>query len=377
MKFLHISDLHLGKILNDVSLLADQEYILNRIIEISEDEQTDAVLIAGDVYQRSNPSAEAMALFDRFISRLTTRGKKIFMISGNHDSSERISYFSSLIREAGVHTPEAFSGALHKETIPDEYGEIDIYLMPFLRPSDVKRFYPDWEIRSYQDAVRAVLESVEIDAERRSILVCHQFIAGSETSDSEEISVGTLDQISASLFSAFDYVALGHLHRPQFISVSKLRYAGSPLKYSFSEAANEKSATIVDVREKGNITVHTRPLTPLRDLRMVKGSLWDIMHMPPSPDYVWVTVTDEIVPPDAKLDITSVFPNMLRFSVSNSRTLQEADEIIQERLESKSVSELFLDFYKQLNGNQEPTEKHMDVFQKVLKRLEEKRHASD
>lgn len=377
MRFLHIADLHLGKTLNDVSFLPDQAHILNGILNIAREQCADAVLIAGDVYQRSNPSAEAVQLFDSFITRLSECGKKVFIISGNHDSSERISYFSALIRQSGIYASEAFTGKLQKITLTDEYGLIHIHLLPFIRPADVRRLYPERNISTYQDALQAVMEENAVDKDARNVLLCHQFIMGGEVSDSEEMSIGTLDQISASLFDAFDYVALGHLHKPQRAVRDAVRYAGSPLKYSFSEAAHKKSATIVDINEKGNVKISVFPLSPVRDLRLVKGYMEDILKMPPSADYVWVTVTDEIVAPDARLDVMSVFPNMMKFTVSNSRTREDIDIADAESLESKSVSELFCDFYRLTNGDQPPTDKHMEVFEKVLRRLEDRKHAPD
>ena len=236
MRFLHIADLHLGKQMNDVTLLPDQEYILHQILSVAENERADAVLIAGDVYQRSSPQAEAMALLDRFISRLAEQGRQVFIISGNHDSAQRISYFSSLIKASGVYVTEAFDGRLQSVALRDREGEIIIWMLPFLRPSQVKRHLPEKKITTYQDAVEAVLRQTPIDPKKRNILLCHQFITGCETSDSEERAVGGLDNIDASVFDAFDYVALGHIHKPQKVRRDTLRYAGSPLKYSFSEA---------------------------------------------------------------------------------------------------------------------------------------------
>ncbi|MBQ3078666.1 MAG: exonuclease SbcCD subunit D [Clostridia bacterium] len=378
MKFLHIADLHIGKTLNDVSFLPDQEHILSQIVQIAEEENTDAVLIAGDVYQRSNPSAEAMAIFDKFLTKLVQIGQKVFIISGNHDSSERISYFSSLIRTSGVYVSESFTGTLQKVRLTDEGGAIDICLLPFLRPSSARRFFPDKEISDYKDAVQAALMSTPIDPSVRNIALCHQFITGGEISDSEEISIGTLEQIPSSLFDSFDYTALGHLHKPQKISKDTLRYAGSPLKYSFSEIGHKKSAAIVSMPKKGETEISLRPLHPLRDMRMVKGSFSDLMNEKPSQDYIWAVVTDEIVAPDAKLDLTAVFPNMLKFTVENSRTKADCDvDISSQGLENKSVNELFIDFYRLLNGGQTPTDMHMQVLSDVLSRLEGKTHEAD
>jgi len=374
MRFLHLSDLHLGKQLNDLSLLKDQEAALQQILSIAQAEQADAVLIAGDVYQRSAPQAEAMALFDWFVSRLTEMGKKTVMISGNHDSALRISYFSSLIREAGVYASSAFDGTLQHITLQDRDGEILIWMLPFIRPAQVRRALPEEKVASYQDAVGAVLRHAPIDRSKRNLLLCHQFITGSETSDSEELAVGGLENIDASLFDDFDYVALGHIHKPQKILRDTLRYAGSPLKYSFSEANHRKSVTVVDMQEKGNVQVRTVPLYPLHDVRLIEGKLDDIVRMPYSEDYVWITIHDEIVPPDARITLSVTFPNMLKFSVVNSRTQYDLDVLATQRMENKSISELFSDFYRLQNNDQAPGEKHMAVLDKVIRELEEAPH---
>ena len=371
MRLLHISDLHLGKQMNDWPLLPDQEAVLQQIVSITDREQVDAVLIAGDVYQRSSPQAEAMALFDAFLSQIVHLGKKVFIISGNHDSAPRISYFSSLIRSSGVYVSEAFDGKMQSVTLQDQDGEIVFWLLPFLRPSQVKRKLPEEKIITYQDAMEAVIRQTPVDPKKRNILLCHQFITGCETSDSEERAVGGLDNIDASAFDVFDYVALGHIHKPQKILRDTLRYAGSPLKYSFSEAGHKKSVTIVDVRTKGDIEVHNVPLYPIHDVRLVEGKLDDLMRMPYSEDYVWVTIHDELPPPDARVTLSPVFPNMMKFSIVNSRTKYDVDVLATQSMENKTVPELFSDFYRLQNNDQEPSDAHMKVLDKVLRELEE------
>ena len=373
MKFLHLSDLHLGKQMNDVSLLADQEAVLlGQVVPIARRENVDAVLIAGDVYQRATPQAEAVALFDRFVSELAAMGRRVFIISGNHDSAQRISYFSALVRSAGVYVTEAFEGRMQSVTLSDEYGELTVWMLPFLRPQQVKRFLPEEKIVTYQDAMQAVLRQTPIDGKKRNILLCHQFITGAVKSDSEEHTVGGLDQIDAAVFDAFDYVALGHIHRPQRVRRETLRYAGSPLKYSFSEADYGKSVPVVDVREKGCIDVHIVPLSPMRDVRRVEGMMDELMRMPYSEDYVWVTVHDECVPPDARVTLSGVFPNIMKFSIVNSKTKTDLDVTAAQRMESKSVVELFADFYRLQNNDQPPSAAHMKEIEKTLRELEER-----
>ena len=372
MRFLHIADLHLGKQMNDVSLLPDQEYILRQIVSVAENEQADAVLIAGDVYQRSSPQAEAMALFDSFVSELAGMGKKVFIISGNHDSAQRISYFSSLIKSSGVYVTEAFDGSVQSVTLRDRDGEIVVWMLPFLRPFQVKRRLPEEKIVTYQDAVAAVLRRTPVDAKKRNILLCHQFITGSETCESEERAVGGLDNIDASLFDAFDYVALGHIHKPQKVLRETLRYAGSPLKYSFSEAGHKKSVAVVDMNEKGDTAVRTVLLHPLHDVRMIEGEMDELMRLPYSEDYLWVTVHDELPPPDARVTLSVNFPNMMKYSVVNSSTKYDISVTGAESMENKTVPELFSDFYRLQNNGREPGEAQQKVLLKVLKELEEK-----
>jgi len=371
MRFLHIADLHLGKQMNDLSLMDDQRFILDQIAHIAAEEQADAVLIAGDVYQRSTPQAEAMALFDAFVSRLARDGRKVFVISGNHDSALRISYFSSLVRNAGVYVTEAFTGEMQHVTLQDADGELTVWMLPFLRPAQVRRALPEEKVTSYQDAVAAVLRNADIDLTGRNLLMCHQFIIGCEVCDSEELSVGTLDHIDGAVFDGFDYVALGHIHKPQKVLRDTLRYAGSPLKYSFSEAQHKKSVTIVDMREKGDVQVRKVPLYPLHDVRLIDGTLEEIMRMPYSEDYVWITIRDELPPPDAKVTLSVNFPNMMKFSVVNSRTKYDLDVRAAETVENKTVAELFTDFYRLQNNDQLPSEMHMQVLNKVIRELEE------
>lgn len=371
MRFLHVADLHLGKQMNDVSLLEDQQAVLDQILHIAAEEKADGVLIAGDVYQRTSPQAEAMALFDSFVSRLVRDGRKVFVISGNHDSALRLSYFSSLVKNSGLYVTETFNGELQHVELHDSDGEMTVWMLPFLRPAQVKRALPEEKITSYQDALQAVLRHAPIDHSKRNVLMCHQFILGCEVCDSEELSVGTLDHIDGAIFDGFDYVALGHIHKPQRVLRDTLRYAGSPLKYSFSEANHKKSVTIVDLQEKGEVTVRTVPLYPLHDVRLIEGRLDELMQMPYSEDYVWITIHDELPPPDAKVTLTVNFPNMMKFSVVNSKTKYDLDVKAAETLENKSVAELFCDFYRLQNNDQLPGEKHMAVLDKVIRELKE------
>ena len=370
MKFLHLADLHLGKRLNDVSFLEDQVRLLCQVEEIARSERADAVLIAGDVYQKASPQSEAMAAFDQFITRLKSMGLRVFVISGNHDSAQRISYFSSLLKQTGVYVSEAFDGRLQQVTLQDGYGEIVVSLLPFLKPVQVRQFYPDEKIETYQDAMQTVLRHSPVDPAKRNVLVCHQFITGAEISDSEEKTLGGLDNIDASVFADFDYVALGHIHKPQKCTRETLRYAGSLMKYSFSEVNQKKSVTVVEMGEKGNVVVHTVPLNAPHDMRLVEGFLDEVMALPYSEDYVWVTLRDELPPPDARVTVSTVFPNMMKFSILNSKTKTDEDILAKEQMENKTIEELFSDFYRLQNNDQPPTSQHMRILRTLLKKLE-------
>lgn len=370
MKFLHIADLHLGKRLNGVSFLEDQISLLNQISALAAAERADAVVIAGDVYQKASPQSEAMAAFDAFVTRLAAAGIRVLVISGNHDSAQRISYFSALVRNAGVYVSEEFTGTVQTVALSDAFGEVRFGLLPFLKPIQARRFYPDEKIETYEDAVRAVLRHSPVDPAARNVLVCHQFVTGAETCDSEETAVGGLDCVDASAFDDYDYVALGHIHGPQRLKRDTLRYAGSLMKYSFSEVNHRKSVTVVEMLEKGDVRLHTVPLTALHDMRTVEGMLSDVMAMPYSEDYVWVTIHDELPPPDARVTISTVFPNMLKFSVVNSKTKMDIDVLAREQMESKSVPELFSDFYRLQNNDVAPSERHIEMLTAILKELE-------
>lgn len=377
MKFMHLSDLHIGKRLNDISLIEDQAYALDRVLALVESENVDAVLIAGDVYQKASPQAEAMTVFDSFLTRLAEMDKRVFIISGNHDSDRRISYFAHFLKKTGVYVSEAFDGTLQTVTVTDGYGKIHIHLLPFLRPTSVKRFFPEEEIVTYEDAVRCVIAHSPVDEGDRNILVCHQLVTGAETCDSEEEAVGGLDNISPSAFDGFDYVALGHIHKPQRAGRAHMRYAGSLLKYSLSEKDHKKSVCIVDMKEKGNVSVELFPIDTLRDVREVRGEMDALLKMPYSEDYVRCVITDELPPPDARVTLSTVFPNMIKFSIENSKTQVDMDVSQVNDIENKSVMDLFREFYGLQNGGQEPSDAHMTVIEEILKEMEAHRDAAD
>ena len=371
MRFIHTADLHLGKRLHDVPLLEDQIYMLGELRKLAVERAADAVLIAGDVYQSSSPPSEAMSAFDSFVTALAADGIRVFAVSGNHDSERRIAYLASLVRGSGIYVSERFTGTLQQFTLTDEHGEIVVSLLPFVKPINVRRCFPEETIESYQDAVAAVLRRSPIDTAKRNILVCHQFITGAEPAGSEELSVGGVENIDAALFGDFDYVALGHIHRAQRVGRETVRYAGSPLKYSLAEAGHKKSVAVVDMGAKGDVNIELVPLEPLHDVREVEGFIAEIMRMPYSEDYVRVTVRDELVPPDARVTVATVFPNLLRFEVRNSKTGEAAESIAVQDVEDKSVEELFCEFFCLQNNGTQPDEEQLALIRRVLEEQEE------
>ncbi|MBR1496551.1 MAG: exonuclease SbcCD subunit D [Oscillospiraceae bacterium] len=355
MKLMHLSDLHLGKRLNGFSLLEDQAYILDRIVEAADAERPDAVLIAGDVYDKPVPPEEAVRLFDGFLYRLFERRLTVFVISGNHDSAERIAFGSRMMDERLRFSP-AYDGTAVPTVLHDEYGEVRIYSLPFIKPATVRRFFPDREIVSYTDAMRAAIENMALEPGVRNVLIAHQFVTGGTRSDSEEISVGGLDNVDAAVFDPFDYVALGHLHGPQSVGRETLRYCGTPLKYSFSEKDHEKSVTVVELGEKGKVGLRCLPLSPLRDLRELRGSYDELMLRAnyigtAVEDYLRVILTDEEEVYGAMDRLRTVYPNIMALEYDNARSRAAAlGEPEAERMESLSEEELFAAFYEAQNG---------------------------
>lgn len=355
MKLFHLSDLHLGKRVNEFSMLEDQEYILTKIINIIDEETPDAVLIAGDIYDKSVPPAEAVGLFDDFLYRLSRRRIQVFIISGNHDCAERIAFGSRLMDRSGIHMSPVYNGQITPILAEDEFGPVYIYMLPFVKPVHVRRFFPEEEIESYTDAVRAAIGHMNVEPSKRNILVAHQFVTGAVRSESEDVSVGGLDNVDASVYEPFDYVALGHIHRPQNIGKKTVRYSGTPLKYSFSEANHVKSITCVDMLEKGNVRVRTIPLEPRHDLREIKGSYLELTARSyyegtKTDDYMHITLTDEEDIPDAIGKLRVIYPNLMRLDYDNRRTRSSAQIGREETGKQKSPLTLFEEFYELQNG---------------------------
>ena len=356
MKFIHLSDLHLGIRVNDFSMSEDQRYILDRILDIIDSEAPDGIIIAGDIYDKSMPPAEAVAMFDDFISSIAERKIKTFIISGNHDSAERIAFGSRIMNAGGIYLSPVYNGDIKPVVMEDEYGAVNIYMLPFVRPSAVRAFYPDDDTDSYSSAVETAVKHMNADFSQRNIIITHQFVTGAVRSDSEDISVGGTDNVSADIFADFDYTALGHIHKPQNIGSERIRYCGTPLKYSFSEAKQDKSVTVIELGKKGEINVRTVGLIPLRDMTELKGSYDELMKKSfyegtgYTEDYVHITLTDENDIPDAVSKLRLVYHRLMKMDYDNARTKKQS--IIEGMTSARETDpeKLFGEFFESQNN---------------------------
>lgn len=379
MKFLHLSDLHIGKRVNEFSMIEDQKYILKQILSITEQKQVDAVIIAGDIYDKSVPSAEAVQVFDWFLTALADQKRKVFAISGNHDSAERIAFGAQLMSSRDVYVSPVYDGTVSEISLTDAYGEVMVYLLPFIKPAAVRHALENGQEEnlpeSYQEAVEIAVKRMDVDRKKRNILLAHQFVTGAGRCDSEDVSVGGLDNVDAEVFDAFDYVALGHIHSPQSVKKATVRYCGTPLKYSFSEAEQEKSATVVEMKEKGQTEIDTVPLYPLHDMHILKGTYLEVMAKDFYPDaakddYIKVILTDEEDILDGMQKLRTKYPNLMQLEYDNNRTRKNrAVEVIQD-VEQKSEMELFEEFYTLLN-NQPMSELQRKFMLQLLEEIRE------
>lgn len=374
MKFIHLSDLHIGKRVNEYSMLEDQEYILTKIINIIDGEKPDGVIIAGDVYDKSVPSAEAVELFDDFLVRLSKRNLYVFVISGNHDSPERIAFGGRLMEHSGVYMSPVYDGDIKPVVLEDEYGKINIWMLPFVKPVHIRRFNEDVEITSYTDAMSIAVGNLNVNNGERNIMITHQFVTGAERTESEEISVGGTDNVDVSVFDVFDYTALGHIHRPQNCKSEKVRYCGTPLKYSFSEAKDNKSVTVVEIKEKGSLDVKTIPLVPMRDLVEIKGKYDEIMHRDFycnttwQEDYTHITLTDEEDIIDAIGKLRTVYHNLMKLDYDNNRTRSTNSIDAAKDVERKTNYELFSEFYE-IQNNQPMSEEQSEFIKNLIEEI--------
>ena len=355
MKLVHLSDLHIGKRVNEVSMLDEQAYILTEILHRIDEVTPDAVLISGDVYDKSVPPAEAVTLLDDFLCRLAKRRLQVFLIAGNHDSAERLAFGSRLIEQTGIHISPVYDGTVPSYTLKDEHGKVYFYLLPFVKPAHVRRYFPDAEIESYTDAIRVAVENMHVDENCRNVLLAHQFVTGAATCESEEISVGGSDNVDAAVFAPFDYVALGHLHGPQNVSSNRIRYCGTPLKYSFSEAEHYKSLTVVELGEKGKVHLETLPLQPRHDMRQIRGTFAQFTDRAfydgtATDDYLHIILTDEEDVPEAIGRLRMIYPNMMKLSYDNTRT--RTNQIVDGAadVKHKTPLELFEELYEKQNN---------------------------
>lgn len=373
MKLIHLSDLHIGKRVNEFSMAEDQKYILNQILEIIDREQPDCVVIAGDVYDKSIPSAEAVQILDDFLTRLAGRKIPTAMISGNHDSPERLSFGAQLMKESGIYVSPVYDGQVQSIGFADEYGEVRVYLLPFLKPATVRHVYEEETVESYQDAVETAISHLPLDTSCRNVLVAHQFAAGASRCESEEMSVGGIDQVDVSVFDDFDYVALGHIHSPQSAGRPAVRYCGTPLKYSFSEAGQQKSVSVVELFEKGRMEIREVPLTPLRDMRKIRGTYLELTARSfyqgtNTEDYIQAILTDEEDIPDGMQKLRIIYPNLMRLEYDNRRTRENRQIQQAADAEEKSEAELFSQLYE-LQNNQPLDEEQKQFLEAVIRQV--------
>ena len=376
MRLIHLGDLHLGKSLGDFDLIEDQKYILDRILEIVDKNNIDGVLIAGDVYDRALPSEAATNLLDYFLKSLAERNVKTFMISGNHDSDDRLNYGSSLFAANQIYISAQFKGSLYKQTVNDEYGEVNIYLLPFVKASQVRHFFPEEKIENYDAAVRTILKYTDIDFEKRNVIVAHQFVAGigsdPELGGSEgagTMSVGLVEKIGYDCFDGFDYAALGHIHSPQCVGREEVRYSGSPLKYSLSEVNNNKSVPMITLGDKGDVKIELLKLRPLRDMRHLKGpieKLLDKSNISGPEDFIYATLTNEDIINDAMGIMQQVYPYTVRIDYDNSHTRELERIDITAITQHKSFDELISDFYRKMYSC-EISEEELQVMMETAK----------
>lgn len=378
MKLIHLSDLHLGKRVNEFSMIEDQQYILAHIINIIDEEKPQGIIIAGDVYDKSIPSEEAVGLLNDFLVKLAKRDLQVYIISGNHDSAVKLAFASELIDMSGIHIAPAYSGEVCKYVLEDADAKANIYMLPFVKPANVKKAFPDEEsdISDYTDALKVAISHMEVNDNTQddmvNILVAHQFVTGATRSDSEEISVGGVDNVEAEVFNDFDYVALGHIHGPQKVYRDTIRYCGTPLKYSFSEVNHKKSVTVIDIKGK-NIDISTRELTPKHDMRIIKGKFDELMLKEnyvdtPVDDYLQVVLTDEEDVVDAIGKLRIVYPNIMKLAYDNTRTRENRSLSDMGEVEEKSPLQLFEDFYENQN-NQPMSDEQNDYINELIEKI--------
>lgn len=371
MKFMHLADLHLGKNVNGYSLIKDQEFALNQIIKLLKKEKIKTLLIAGDVYQSTVPTVEATNLFSKFLSDLRKLKVKVLVISGNHDSPDRLAYANKFLKDSEIYISDTYKGEIECVRFDDEYGPINFYLFPYVKPSDVRPYFEE-KISSYEEAIRAVIDSIEINENERNVILSHQFILNAELSDSEEIYAGLLEAVSEKLYDKFDYVALGHIHKKQNFLGGKARYPGALLKFSASEANYDKTITVVDLKEKNNLTVEEFKIDYMRDMRVIKGFYDDIkeasINDKGKDDYIHIELLDEEEKYDGFSQLRKIYPNIMTYRYKDKKEELENLENSIESSENKSPLELFTDFY-QSRLNKDLTEDKLEIIKKEMEEI--------
>lgn len=377
MKLFHLSDLHIGKRVNEFSMIEDQKYILKRILDLAEEEKPDGIILAGDIYDKQIPSAEAVQVFDEFITRLAGRAIPVFIISGNHDSAERLAFGGRLLNSRGIYLSPVYDGSVTKIPLKDQYGTVWIHLLPFIRPSTVRHVFENEAdlVTDVQATAETVIRHMEIDLKDRNILVAHQFVTGASRCESEDVQVGGLDNINAAVFTPFDYTALGHIHSPQNVGTDRVRYCGTPLKYSFSEVDQEKSITVVELEKKGTVRTSLLPLKPLRDMRKLRGTYLELTDRSfyrdmNREDYIQVTLTDEDDVPDGLQKLRVIYPNIMQLLYDNQRTKTTQEVDAAQAVEKKTEIELFYEFYE-LQNNQPMTKQQKDFAEQLIREIKE------
>ena len=381
MKILHTADLHIGKNVNGFSMIEEQRHVLGQICDVARQQKPDAVLIAGDVYDKSVPSAEAVQLFDEFLTKLTesiASDAHIFIVSGNHDSPERIAFGAEIMRRQNIHLSPVYKGTVKPVIISDKDGPVAFYMLPFIKPVLVRHFFENEEINSYTDAMRLAIAKMNIDKSIRNVLICHQFVTNAVRSESEETIVGGLDNVDAQVFADFDYVALGHLHRPQSCERPTIRYSGSPLKYSFSEVNDKKTITIADIDANGSVEFNFIPTSPLHDwvdLRGTYNELTALQYYDSKPElresYVRVTLTDENDIPDAINKLRTIYHNIMEVLYDNKRTRTKSIVVNDiDATKQKTPTELFAEFYEMQNGESSLTAEQQSFIDEIMERVQ-------
>ena len=374
MKFIHISDLHLGKRVYEYSMIEEQKNALNQIIETAGRHMIDGILIAGDIYDKPVPPVEAVSLFDEFLMKIREKGMKVFVISGNHDSAERIAFGADIFSSDKIYISKPYEGVIQSVESEDEYGRLAIHLIPFLKPAHVRKCFPDLDINDYNSALRAVVEHMDIDESKRNVVLVHQFITGAERSESEEMFLGGLDNVEFDIFEQFDYVALGHIHKPQAMGKRTVRYSGAPVKYALDEVNQKKSMTLVELKEKGDVLVEQIPFKPVHDMRRITGTYLELTDRnnyvgTGTDDYIHAVLTDESDIPDALRKLRVIYPNILKLEYDNKRTREKRSVVKQEAVRNRQPSEYIEELYR-LQNNDDMSEVQAKIVKDLLEDIQ-------